>query len=459
VNSYLSLRGFKIEELGLDFKNTPLFIIFLECLTGKPFELKYHAKPKLIHHHLENAQQSLNFLKSIKVPDITISPEEIVDGNIKMMLGFCWVMLRYFGKQQMQRSGGGNDNTSFEDSILNWVREEVKGYGVDVSSFKTSFNDGKVLLALCHKINPNLIDYHHTDLSDHHSNGENALHLIEKQYSIPPLLNVDSLTMGKESEKNIVLYLSLVHGAWSREQEKKKVTDVAQEKVLTLQEKLIILEERNVSLKEHNSELQEKVEQLRKLLEKETEEKAELRENKEEESAKISSEKEILKKMKDKLDKEKEELAAEHLSLLQKLQKQQRAKDQLEEAVKKHQNKSGIGMEYIRKNLTEHLQDLAYWKEFLEKEYDFKKETVKLLTEDNLKNDSFNDQYLKMSKAVVEENKRVESILEEREKAKKKDDDKKSTPEASQVISPKDSPRTKRASRKDNRKSNFKKKT
>jgi len=164
VNSYLSSKGLKIEELGNDFKNTNLFITFLECLTATPFESKYHTKPKMKVHHLENAQLAINYLKNtLKVPDITISPDEIVDGIIKMMLGFCWVLLRFFGKQQMQRDGDKNDNTSFEDSILNWVRDEVKDYSLEISSFRTSFNDGKAFLALCHKFNPASIDYHNTD--------------------------------------------------------------------------------------------------------------------------------------------------------------------------------------------------------------------------------------------------------------------------------------------------------
>jgi len=444
VNSYLSSKGLKIEELGTDFKNTTLFITFLECLTGNPFEAKYNKKPRMKVHHLENAQLSIDYLKNtLKVPDITISPDEIVDGLIKMMLGFCWVLLRFFGKQQMQRDRGDkNDNTSFEDSILNWVRDEVKDYSLDISSFKTSFNDGKALLALCHKFNPNLIDYHKTDLSDPRTNAENGLRLLEQQYNLPALLNVDNLIAGKESDKNIVLYLSLLHGAWRRETEKKKVSAVAEEKVLTLQEKLTMLQEESRTLKEEHTVLEEKVEVLQKLLQQETEHKVELKETKEEETARVTSEREELRKAKDKLEKEKSELAAEHEELLQKLKRQQKAREDLEEAVKREQAKAGIAIDFLRKNLLEHLRDLDYWKEFLERERDYRKDDITLLKEDNLKSLSYDDQVFELSKAVGNENTRLEKILEERERYAKELEEKKKEkkPEPEKKLEPEKKP-------------------
>jgi len=158
---------------------------------------------------------------------------------------------------------------------------------------------------------------------------------------------------------------------------KKKDTQVTEEKVLTLKDKLTILQEENKTLKEKRSVLIEKVESLQKLLETEEEEeekvKIELKDSKEEETTLVSSEKEELKKAKDKLEKEKSDLAAENESILQKIQRQQRAREELEATMKKEQAKTGIGMDYIRKNLVEHLRDLSFWKEFLENEVDFKK--------------------------------------------------------------------------------------
>jgi len=227
---------------------------------------------------------------------------------------------------------------------------------------------------------------------------------------------VDNLIAGKESDKNIVLYLSLVHGAWSRAADKKMASQVSEKKVMTLQDRLTFLQEESKSIKLKNTVLEEKINVLTKLLEQETEEKVVLKGTKEGESSRISSEKEELKKAKQKLDKEKSELAIEHENLLQQIKKQQKAREELEDAVKKEQSKGGIAMEFLRKNLLEHLYDLDFSKEFLEQERQFKKEDVQLLKKEDIQNLSYDDQALKLTKALEEENKRLENLLEEREK-------------------------------------------
>jgi len=112
------------------------------------------------------------------------------------------------------------------------------------------------------------VDYHNINLNDPIHNIQTALQAVEKTYNVPPLLNTDNLVIGKESDKNILLYLSLLHSSWSREKEKKKASQVTQEKVLTLKEKLIILEEENMSLKEQKTDLEEKVDSLTTILQK-----------------------------------------------------------------------------------------------------------------------------------------------------------------------------------------------
>lgn len=143
-----------------------------------------------------------------------------------------------------------------------------------------------------------------------------------------------------------------------------------------------------------------------------------MKETKEQESQRIASEKEELKKAKDKLDKEKTDLVNENDQIMQRLRRQQKAKEELEEAVKKEQAKFGIAMDFLRKNILEHLREIDGWKEFLEKGRHFNKEPVKLLLEDELKTKSPEVQIEMLNQAIVEENKRLEQILEEREKEK-----------------------------------------
>jgi len=142
-----------------------------------------------------------------------------------------------------------------------------------------------------------------------------------------------------------------------------------------------------------------------------------LQDTKNEEVKKISTEKESLKNAKEKLDQEKEELVKENENLLSRLRNQQKTGEQLEEAVKKQQSKSGIAHEFICKFLLNHLQDLHYWKEFLEKDRNYKEDPVVSLPS--------NEDFTKLPKeqqitilisALTSENIRIEKIIEERSK-------------------------------------------
>jgi hypothetical protein len=75
-------------------------------------------------------------------------------------LGFCWQLLRKY-----QNVGGGSKNTSYEQSLLEWLRSVTKDYD-DVNlddGFKAkSFHNGKVctsiiIFNLCHSLCLSLI--------------------------------------------------------------------------------------------------------------------------------------------------------------------------------------------------------------------------------------------------------------------------------------------------------------
>lgn len=121
-----------------------------------------------------------------------------------MLLGFCWLLLRHYG------SAPGSGDKSFEEGLLKWLQEQLEEYELPIDNFKNSFNDGKALLALAHKWDPDTVDYFDRDLSNSVNNAETALDLIEKSIKVPALLDPKSLTKGETREKQIVLYLSLI---------------------------------------------------------------------------------------------------------------------------------------------------------------------------------------------------------------------------------------------------------
>lgn len=47
-------------------------------------------------HKLQNIQIALNFIRFRKVKLVNIRPEEIVDGNQKLILGLIWTIILHF---------------------------------------------------------------------------------------------------------------------------------------------------------------------------------------------------------------------------------------------------------------------------------------------------------------------------------------------------------------------------
>src|SRR3989338_4709002 len=83
---------------------------------------------------------------------------DIVNGELKMILGFMWTTFRKVGLSSLN-SKGGRGGANPEEDLLNWVREKVQPYGVDVVSFRQSFNDGVAWAALVDAFDPDYLNF------------------------------------------------------------------------------------------------------------------------------------------------------------------------------------------------------------------------------------------------------------------------------------------------------------
>jgi cortexillin 1/2 len=69
----------------------------------------------------------------------SISAEDFVDKNLKLILGFLWTLFRKYRISVIKTNG-----KSSEEGLLLWVKNMTEGYkNVNVESYKNSFKDGK----------------------------------------------------------------------------------------------------------------------------------------------------------------------------------------------------------------------------------------------------------------------------------------------------------------------------
>jgi cortexillin 1/2 len=196
----------------------------LEPLVEDKIKAKWTRQPKTRITKIENCSIALAFLKEhgVEPKMLTISAEDFVDKNLKLILGFCWILFRKF---RINKNIAGAEDRSTEENLLKWCREITEGYpGVKIENFKTSFNDGLAFLAMVHKFNPSLFEY--TKLMEENSsleNAETAFEFAEKQMGVPKLLDAQELVDGRVDERSIVLYVSLFFHAFVSQQEKRRL--------------------------------------------------------------------------------------------------------------------------------------------------------------------------------------------------------------------------------------------
>lgn len=354
-------------------------IHFVELLCEKKIKKKYSAKPAQKIHKIENTHLALEFLRENGVESkyLTISAEDFIDGNLKLILGFLWVMFRKF---RIAKAMGSDNIDSTTEALLTWCRDITKGYkGVDIKDFKSSFNDGNAFLAMVHAFDNKLFKY--DEQLEEHSTSENietGFNMAEKHLGIPQLLTKEDLMDGTIDERSVVLYVSLYFHAFVSAEEKNKIEKekrAVTEKMTDLESELDLLTKKVASKEEELTQLRAKYEEQEKAYRQ--------------------------------LEKEKELLAKEVADL----------KDQyrrLKEAVDARQRLELQGLDVLRKNLLEHLRDMNVWKDYLEQDRQYESEKIQIRAEGEIADRPFEDQLEFLSGELSAENKRLDELLSQR---------------------------------------------
>ena len=118
VNNHLKKTSSRITDLFQDLRDGSNLITLLEVLSGERLVslmqtfLKVFIDSKLQinfflneqqrergsmrFHMLQNVKTALNFLQLRKIKLVNIRPDDIVDGNPKLILGLIWTIILHF---------------------------------------------------------------------------------------------------------------------------------------------------------------------------------------------------------------------------------------------------------------------------------------------------------------------------------------------------------------------------
>ena len=139
----------------------------------------FSKKVKLQPHALENVNLPLKLVNdAIKAKGLKVfySAEDIMDGNIKMILGLFWVLISRFMIDYISE-----DEKSAREALLLWCQRRTKGYaGVHVKDLSSSFQDGLALCAIYHSARPAMVDFQSLSPANKYDNLKYAFEVGEK---------------------------------------------------------------------------------------------------------------------------------------------------------------------------------------------------------------------------------------------------------------------------------------
>ncbi|BGP27742.1 actin cross-linking [Rhodotorula toruloides] len=214
LNARLEPHGYPpVIDLGVDFSDGTRLIQLVEVLTESSLG-RYNQQPYHRVQKMENAVKALERIKEMGVHLTNIGPEDVVDGNRKLILGMIWSLVLRFSIANINEEG-----SHAKEGLLLWCQRKTAPYDeVDVKDFTRSWQDGLAFCALIHRHRPDLLDYDQLDKRQRSAahNLAKAFKVAEEHLGIPQLLDVEDVCGTKRpDERSIMTYVAQFFHAFS----------------------------------------------------------------------------------------------------------------------------------------------------------------------------------------------------------------------------------------------------
>mmetsp|Transcript_31614 Transcript_31614/g.88629 ORF Transcript_31614/g.88629 Transcript_31614/m.88629 type:complete len:755 (+) Transcript_31614:136-2400(+) len=191
-------RDFDIVE---DLHSGASFFELVEALTGKdlPFSWAKKAKKAKLNRveRINLIQQAFDFLQSNNNLMLDLSPTDLHNKNVKLIMGMVWQFILKF--QIIDKA-----------KLLEWCKTTCAQYDITIKNFTNSWTDGRGFCALVSFLAPNCISeaaVKKLKKSNAEKNLNKAFEAAEEM-GLTRVLEPEDLLDGKPNERVIILYLS-----------------------------------------------------------------------------------------------------------------------------------------------------------------------------------------------------------------------------------------------------------
>jgi len=204
-NTYLLERRLKIEDLTKDLETGVHLINLLEQISGKVVAPNYAKNPKMRVQKIENVGFALEFLKKEGIKIVGIDGGNIVDGNLKLILGLIWMIILRFQIQV-------NEGNSARQELLDWIRSQIPSY--NINNFTSDWQNGRALMALTEAVQPGQFKLPQDFSNDPLQNCNLAFNKARDNMRIPVILDAEDMVHAPDELANMT-YLSYFRDYWN----------------------------------------------------------------------------------------------------------------------------------------------------------------------------------------------------------------------------------------------------
>ena len=115
---HLGKRGKSIENIQTDFGDGIKLVDLLEVISAEPLG-KFNKNPKMKIHKIQNVNIGLDFIAKKGVKLWGISSEDIVDENLKLILGMIWTIILRFAIADISE-----EELNAKEALLLWCKKK-----------------------------------------------------------------------------------------------------------------------------------------------------------------------------------------------------------------------------------------------------------------------------------------------------------------------------------------------
>jgi inorganic pyrophosphatase/exopolyphosphatase len=209
----------EVIDLKTDFDDGLKLLAILEVLSSKSVG-RYDKRPMHRMQKIANVGTALKFIESEGMKLVNISNQDIVDGNLKLILGLVWTLiLRYqvsVGLGEDDDPGKGKKGGSAKQALLKWVQSMIPEQ--DIKNFTSDWNSGIAVAALVEAIGPGLCpEYQRMSTSTPLENAQLAMGRAEEWLEVPQILTPSDIINSKIDELSVMTYISYFRDAKPKE--------------------------------------------------------------------------------------------------------------------------------------------------------------------------------------------------------------------------------------------------